>query len=117
MIEGRIAQARDTNDIEAVVLDAAVLLEAGWDDMCDAIVFVETPHEQRLERVAENRGWTQEMLAAREASQYSLDVKRNASHFVVQNSGTVPEAGRCLNQIIEQIIDNSAGSTCENRQD
>ncbi len=26
-----------------VVLDAAILLEAGWDDLCDRIVFIDTP--------------------------------------------------------------------------
>ena len=35
-----------------VVLDAAILLEAGWDDLCDLIVFVDAPREERMRRVS-----------------------------------------------------------------
>src|SRR3954470_996810 len=39
--------------VPLVVLDAAVMLEAGWDKVCDRIVYVHTPREQRLQRLAE----------------------------------------------------------------
>ena len=50
------------------MLDAAILLEAGWDDLCDLIVFVDAPREERMRRVQEQRGWSREMFEAREAS-------------------------------------------------
>ncbi len=31
-----------------IVLDAAILLEAGWDDLCDRVVFVDAPRSLRL---------------------------------------------------------------------
>ena len=43
-----------------IVLDAAVMLEAGWNDVCDRLVYVDAPREVRLRRVAEQRGWTRE---------------------------------------------------------
>ena len=42
----------------AVVLDAAILLEAGWDDLCDLVVFVDAPRAERMRRVPEQRGWS-----------------------------------------------------------
>ena len=36
----------------AIVLDAAVMLEAGRHDVCDRLVFIEAPREARLRRVA-----------------------------------------------------------------
>ena len=39
----------------AAVLDAALLLEAGWDAMCDLVVFVDTPPATRLARGARAR--------------------------------------------------------------
>ncbi len=59
-----------------VVLDAAILLEAGWDDLCDRIVFVDTPRPERLRRVAATRGWSEENLASRERSQWPNGEKR-----------------------------------------
>jgi dephospho-CoA kinase len=99
----RIARAQGEGSMEAVLLDAAVLLEAGWNTLCDTIVFVDTPHERRLERVIANRGWTEEVFRARESSQWPLEKKRSASDHIVINSGTVAQAGGRLERILEQV--------------
>jgi len=70
----------------AAVLDAPLLLEAGWDTLCDKLVFVDAPREIRLAR-ARRRGWSEEDFAAREAVQESLDSKRGRADVVVDNSG------------------------------
>jgi dephospho-CoA kinase len=56
----------------AAVLDAALLLEAGWDRLCDQVVFVDAPQEQRFAR-ARSRGWDGGELARREAPQLPLE--------------------------------------------
>jgi dephospho-CoA kinase len=71
---------------KAIVLDAALLLEAGWDALCDALVFVNAPREARLER-ALGRGWTEAEFDAREAAQESLQAKRQRADFEIDNSG------------------------------
>ena len=103
-LERRIREARASGEVEAVILDAAVLLEAGWHELCDSIVFVDAPYEQRLERVAESRGWNEREIALRESSQLSLDAKRAASNETIDNSATVGEAGARLERILERII-------------
>jgi dephospho-CoA kinase len=75
----------------AVVLDAAVLFEAGWDSLCDCVVFVDAPRDQRLARLAASRGWSDEDLKAREAAQLPLAEKQARSSTTVVNDGT-PEA-------------------------
>ncbi|MFZ5828487.1 MAG: dephospho-CoA kinase, partial [Planctomycetota bacterium] len=70
------------------VLDAALLVEAGWHKLCTLIVFVDAPREQRLGR-ARRRGWTAEEFAARESAQAELDAKRRLSEAVIDNSGPV----------------------------
>jgi dephospho-CoA kinase len=71
----------------AVVLDVPLLLESGWGDSCDKIVYVETPYEVRLGR-AKERGWSDADFAAREAAQESLDAKRRRADVVIDNSGS-----------------------------
>ena len=68
------------------VLDAPLLWEAGWNDWCDKIVFVEAPREERLRR-ALARGWSREDFAAREAAQESLERKRASADAIIDNSG------------------------------
>ncbi|MCC7086089.1 MAG: dephospho-CoA kinase [Pirellulales bacterium] len=70
---------------QIVVLDAPVLLKAGWNAFCDALVFVDAPLAQRQARAAA-RGWTAEEFARREASQEPIEEKRRHADFVVDNS-------------------------------
>lgn len=98
-----IEEARQTDGVEVVVVDAAVLFEAGWNDLCNTVVFVETPLEQRQQRVQAGRGWSAEDLKIRESSQYSLDRKRTACQYAVDNSGTVEQAAAELEQIVDSL--------------
>lgn len=92
-LQAELQQAAAEPDIELILLDAALLLEAGWDELCDAIVFVDAPHAVRLERVRTNRNWSDGELDRREASQKSVTEKRAAADVVVDNSGSVEVAG------------------------
>jgi dephospho-CoA kinase len=71
----------------AIVLDVPLLVESGWNEWCDAIVFVDVPRVVRLKR-AQARGWTEEDFARREASQESLETKRKLADVVIDNSAT-----------------------------
>jgi dephospho-CoA kinase len=89
--ERAIARAVRKGAGQVIVLDAAILLEAGWDDLCDRIWYVDAPREVRLERLASQRGWTAPMLAAREQAQMPAEVKRQRADVVIQNDGDAQE--------------------------
>jgi dephospho-CoA kinase len=84
----------------AVLLDAAVLFEAGWNDLCHAVVFIDVPRDERYARLREIRGWDDAETERRESSQASLQSKRSQSQFIVDNSGSVDAAGRQLEEIL-----------------
>lgn len=89
-IAERIAQAIDQRaqqNVSVVVLDAAVLLKAGWDRFCNRILFVDVPRQLRLER-ALARGWDQNEFATREAAQEPLASKRAEADWVIDNGGS-----------------------------
>jgi dephospho-CoA kinase len=83
--ERAIARAMRKGEARGVVLDAAILLETGWNDLCDRVVFVDSPEDQRRVRLAGQRGWGPETLAARERAQWPLDQKRRAADVVLPN--------------------------------
>lgn len=99
-IRDEIASVRQNERVELIVLDAAILLESGWRDTCDVVAFVDVPRDVRLRRVAESRGWSEDDLSSREASQWPLARKREASDVVIHNSGPVEQAGRQLAQFL-----------------
>jgi dephospho-CoA kinase len=90
MLVRQLQQARDDARVPVIVLDAPVMLEAGWSNVCDKMVFVDAPRELRLAR-ARQRGWSEEDFTRREGVQASLDAKRARADVVIDNSGT-PES-------------------------
>lgn len=73
----------------AIVLEAAILYEAGWDSLCDKVVFVDAPRSERLARLAVTRGWDEAALSAREQRQAPLDQKKARADLVITNDGSL----------------------------
>jgi len=103
-IEQTIKNSRQANEIDFILLDAAVLLEARWDSACDLIVFVDVPEHLRLQRVQEGRNWSAEEFHRREASQFDLPQKKAKSHIQIQNDSTVKQAVDQLEQQLDKFL-------------
>jgi len=103
-----IQSANELQEHEAIVLDAALLLEAGWQTLCTAVIFVDTPAEIRQRRVVENRGWAKDELGRRESNQLSIHEKKKLSQFTIDNSGSLEAATASLNDILDQILDTTS---------
>lgn len=80
--------------IAAFVIDAPLLVEAGLDAECDAVIFVDAPRDIRLDRVRRTRGWDERELARREGSQIPLDEKRSRADHVLRNDGDLSTLNR-----------------------
>jgi dephospho-CoA kinase len=88
-----------------VVLDAAILLEAGWDDLCDLIVFVDAPCDERMRRVQAQRGWSRDVLEAREAAQWPCDKKRRRADLVITNDAGVDGLQEQVQRILARLAE------------
>ena len=78
-------QAAKDPGVLAFVWDTPLLFEAGLSRECDAVVFIETPLGERVDRVAKSRGWNEDELLRREKFQLPLDKKRDISDYVIKN--------------------------------
>ncbi|MEX0716062.1 MAG: dephospho-CoA kinase [Planctomycetaceae bacterium] len=103
ILKGEIESARANPKTAAILLDAAVLFEAGWNDLCTAVVFIDTPRSQRLARVRESRGWEAAELDRREASQLSVETKRSQANHVIDNSGPPERAAGKLEKYLVSL--------------
>jgi dephospho-CoA kinase len=86
-----------------VVVDAALLFEAGWDKLCDVTAFVDVPRAARLARALQ-RGWTEEDFAAREGAQDSLDSKRARADWIIDNSGSVEHTEAQVRRLWQSLV-------------
>ena len=73
---------------EVTVIDAPLLLEAGWEKLCNSLVFIDSPLADRLER-AKLRNWSEAEFAKREALQMPIAEKRERSTYVLANVGSL----------------------------
>ena len=83
----KLELARQDPNCQACVLDAPVMFKAGWDKLCNKMVFVEAPIRIRIKRASE-RGWDDDELVKREANQISVETKRDRATDIIDNSLT-----------------------------
>lgn len=90
--------------VDAVVLDAAKLYEAGLGELCTAVVFVEVERAIRLQRLAETRGWTDAELTRRENLQDALDKKRHLADYVVVNHSDIDHLRPQVERVFSSVL-------------
>ena len=99
-----MAAAADDPQVLAYVWDTPLLFEAGLARECDAIVFVDAPVGQRLERVLRTRGWDEAELLRRQKSQWPLDKKAAISDYVVTNAADAESARGQVRHVLSLIL-------------
>lgn len=89
-------------EVRFIVLDAAVMLEAGWNNEVDRIVYISAPRELRLGRLARRSGWIDADLTPREAAQWPEDVKQSRADAVILNDADVDALQSQVDQLLKE---------------
>jgi dephospho-CoA kinase len=100
----RMLDAGDDPQVHAIVWDTPLLFETGLRGGCDAIVFVESPLVQRLQRLSRSRGWGEEELRRREKSQWPLDKKREISDYIIDNTADADYVRGQVRETLSRIL-------------
>jgi dephospho-CoA kinase len=101
-IREEIGAARRNPNVAFIVLDAAVMLEAGWNKYCDVLVYVDTPRPLRLERLTA-RGLSEKEVTARESAQWPESDKAKHARIVVNNSGPCEQLARQIQELVKNL--------------
>ncbi len=91
MVDDRITAARQDPEVRVVVLEAAILLDSGWDAVTDEVWVVVADRSTIRQRLAEARGLSEAEVDARAAKQMSDEERRSRADVLVQNFGTPEE--------------------------
>jgi dephospho-CoA kinase len=86
-----------------VVLEAAVLFEAGWQDLTDEIWVVVVEPELAVERLAARNGLDPEAARARIASQLSNAERVAQADIVIENNGDLAALETRIQEAWEQL--------------
>lgn len=90
-IERRIGRAREKGDARAVVVEAAILLEAGWRSLVDQVWVISARREDVLARLATQRGMAASETDARIAKRMTDAERRSVADVVIENTGSLDD--------------------------
>ncbi len=94
--------------ISLLVLEAALLVEEKYDEICDELWYIYTSEDNRRARLKESRGYSDEKIDSIFANQLSEEEFRQACAFEIDNNGTPEDVYRQIDKILD-------GEGCGNR--
>lgn len=86
-----VAAEREMGELQFLFLEAALLIEEHYDEICDELWYIYTREEIRKQRLMASRGYSEEKVQQIFESQLKEAEYRSRCKFVLDNNGTVEE--------------------------
>lgn len=99
-VEDTIKRLKQENYSGYVLIEAALLLEAGYRDICDEIWYVYAGEEIRKKRLKENRGYSDEKIASIMAEQSDEGYFLQNCDFTIYNEASMMQ---CEEDVMSQV--------------
>ena len=98
-------EALKDEQIDLLVLEAALLIEEAYDKVCDELWYIYTSEEIRRKRLAESRGYSDEKIDNIFNSQLSEEEFRKATKVTIDNNGNLEETFRQIEIALRRKAD------------
>jgi dephospho-CoA kinase len=98
-----IAELRARGSMKAIVVEAAVLIEANWIPLVDQVWVVVASEAVVVDRLAKQRHLTPEQVRTRIAAQLANDERLKYAHVVIRNDGSLHEVRHAVQQAWNQL--------------
>lgn len=97
-----IAEAETSGECRFVALESAILLECGYEDICDEFWYVYTKPEIRRQRMKETRNYSDEKVDSVMRNQQPDEVFFEQCSFVIKNNTTLSDVYAQLKKKLDQ---------------
>ena len=99
-----VAMMIKEEDSDVVVVEAALLLEAGWDQLVDEVWCTEAAEEIVINRLKVRSGLSREEAQKRINAQMSTKERKLRSQVMIENNGDLAELTKVVGQIWESRV-------------
>lgn len=99
-VDAKIASCKKAEYRGIILIEAALLLEAGYQDICDEIWYVYASEETRRERLRNSRGYSDEKITALFQKQYTKEQFTSGCDMMIENE---TEEKQTQGTVLEQI--------------
>lgn len=89
---------------EIVILDAALIIETGLDDVCDALLVVDSSDEKRIARLRRQRGMSLVDARARMGAQAERSGLIDRADMVIKNDGTLEDLAAEADRVWVELV-------------
>jgi dephospho-CoA kinase len=100
-----IAELQAQGGVKAIVIEAAVLIEANWQPLADQVWLVIASEPVVLERLVKQRHLDPEQVRSRIAAQLANEERLKHAHVVIRNDGSLDEVRASVQQAWERLVD------------
>jgi dephospho-CoA kinase len=91
-----------------IVVEAAILIEAGWQPLFNEIWLVRAPREQVVTRIEVQRGLKPEETEARIRAQLSDEERAKRAILIIENNGSLGELRDLLKEVWSEALKRNA---------
>lgn len=91
------------SDKKIIVLDAALIIEAGLRKIVDKLVVVTTQRQQQIQRLMQRGVFRKEDIVMRMKSQISQKEKLRFADFIIDNSGQIRKTEKQVSEIRRKL--------------
>jgi len=102
LLEPRLEEVRAAGTA-ITVIEVPLLFETDLDELCDVVVTVDAPLEERKRRIGSGRRMSEEEFVALNGAQMTADEKGRRADIVVENSGSLEELEEAARRAWERI--------------
>lgn len=98
-IKNRIQKIREQGTASMILLEAALLIESGYEDVYDELWYIYVDRETRYRRLQEGRGYTREKTDSIMQKQLTEEQFRKYADVVIDNSYSIEETKQQIRNI------------------
>lgn len=105
VFERIVALEEASGEHDVVVHDIPLLAESGRADTFDAVVVVDAPEDLQVDRMARDRGWSEDEARSRIAAQATREARLAIATHVIDNTGSVEQLRERVVEVWDQLVE------------
>ena len=98
IVQERIEDYRHRG-VKAAVVEATLLIEAGWTDLVDKVWLVVAPEDVAIQRLTQHKGISEAQILARLKAQMPAEEKMKYADAIIYNDGSINQLGTKVTEL------------------
>jgi dephospho-CoA kinase len=102
-VKAEIQAMRNRGTVPYILVETALMMEAGYDYICDEVWYVYAPEEERRERLKRDRSYTDEKIDSIFQNQSKEEAFRRTYSKVIENVGDISLIEEQVDALIQSL--------------